>query len=96
MRRIPGPLSDIDSIGLIDKERYVRFRVPSFENDENLRATVLAQGTYLCVAHGCHDTVGTSIESTLDHPLLGTGDSNNGADAFGSNGVVKLCLCQLL
>lgn len=40
--------------------------------------------------------MGTSVESTLDHPLLGTGDSNNGADAFGSDGVVKLCLCQLL
>lgn len=38
----------------------------------------------------------TGIESALDHPLLGARYSNNGADAFGPDGIVELYIGQLL
>lgn len=45
---------------------------------------------YLRVTHGCHDTMSSSIESTLDNPFLRTGDPDDGASVFGANGVGEL------
>lgn len=42
------------------------------------------------MAHRGHDTVGTRIESPLDHPFLRTGNTDNGACVFRANRIGEL------
>lgn len=42
------------------------------------------------MTHGCHDSVSSLVEGTLDHPLLCTGDTDDGTDSRGRDSIVEL------
>ena len=90
-RRVLAVADDLGSILLLGRKVEVSILDTFPGEPRNKRKAGAGSGcTYSRVAHRSHDSVGTGIKGTLDHPFFGPGHADNRASTLVADGISEL------